>query len=64
MNESIEKFSEQSIVSRALALRAKMATDDLYKKYILCSKEKEGNLDTIKTDFKGWDFDDWDKSDR
>jgi hypothetical protein len=49
MNESVEKFSEQSVVERALILRAKMASDDLYKQHIYCITENE--LSHKKGDF-------------
>lgn len=57
MNKSVEKFSEQSVVSRALALRAKMAVDDLYKQYICCTEEDENILSIRATDSTIWD--DW-----
>jgi hypothetical protein len=66
MNEPVEKSSEQSVVIRALALRAKMASDDLYKQYILCAVKSENNLKAKSTDFTFWpdgdDFTDWDDS--
>jgi len=64
MNEPVEKSSEQSVVSRALALRAKMAADDLYKKYLFGTQEHEESLHIQTADFKGSGFDDWDKGRR
>jgi hypothetical protein len=59
MSEPVDKSSEQSVVSRALALRAKMASNDLYKKYFFSAEDNKEKSHTQETGFKGWD--DWDK---
>ncbi len=64
MNEPVKKLSEQSVVSRALVLRAKLASDDLYKQYVFSSEEYENQLSTQAMDFKGGDWTDWDKGRR